>query len=989
MGERGVTPVVGEIILIGVVVAVASIMAVSVAQWAIVPGLPPNVILGAEAESFDNVVRLTITHEGGDTLATGDLFVQAEDENGLREVDISWPAQLSLGDKGIVIYSYGTNPVGKEIKVRVVSPAFNIILFTTIVGLTIGSEDWSVFQHDVGHTGFSTSLPPENGKMWSQTFEAGIKAPPVVADGNIYVGLGDSFYCLDANTGDIRWKSSLKYGIDNSLDNYRVSPVVAGGRVYIPLLSPAGKMRTYCLDASDGEVVWSSVLATAWTPIVSGGRLYGGSGGATFCLNANNGNVLWYTPGSFEPTGVIGENNAYAYADEKLLDPSDVKIKATPAGPEAIENLGSSDDNWWKTNLAGRYYLQNDQQYFVFKPGESTSEAVVGTLSWEGHAEDISGACGTKLWLWNSVTHSWEMVSEYGAASGDHTLSFTASDFSSYINETTGELWLAATGSRENVWWDNSWHFRRPLTYTYDVYIPFWPNRADLPDNYVITFVVPYDNHMRPDFSDLRFTRNPGGTYFWIDKNHVFHYTTNPSENPLNYWIENYVENVSAKVWVAVPGHWYQPRVSAWPQIYDPIWMYYGNENATRAENKDAAISIMHYDNYWVTEVRETGVIFYYYWCGVDNVKGPEDNYPADLHHQGASKKDYVGYMEVGFDNENEDIGQTIGCYRVFMGATKITVWELNAGTMTSGPGVSRNLEAREIENKGIAEWADVERNVGLSDYSTYRRSHIVNTSTSFRYLRLYINQGAYSYPDWGDYYLGSIEVEGHSQAYLEDLYHINIGEEQPRGGLYTDYVELKFFTLPLPGPSPFSPAADGEKVYTQSKVGLSCFNAYSGENLWENNSVGLTSTPVISNGKVYFSTRNQVYSFNANNGQFLDNFQVSNPSTPATPAVAYGKVYIGSNGGFYCLDANNLATVIWENPSMVTTSTPAIASHRVYFGAGDNYFYCLNSENGDFIWKYKTDSSSFTAPAIANGRVYVCSGNAIYCFGPATPFIS
>ena len=954
MEERGVTPVVGEIILIGIAVAVASIVTVGVAHWAIVPPLPPSVIFDVKAESFDNVVRLTITcsflvtPEGGVPLSTRDLVVQAEDKNGLGEVSIQWPDQLSFGDEGIGTYLYGADPADKTIMVRIISPSFEKILFTTVKMLTLGMEDWPMFNHDIGHTGSSTSLSPTENKLMSEdSTGADIRTSPVVSENRVYIVSGNILYCLDANNLKIIWTSDnsnpsrLEYS-----ENYNASPAVVGGRVYTTFYSPsAGTVGTYCLGASDGRVIWSSALATAWAPIVTGGRLYGGSDGAAFCLDTDDGKLLWYSPGSFDKRETIRGDNckAYEYASEELLSPPDVKTYATPAGPEAYISLENSDDKRWTTSLAGRYTRKNDQQYFMFKPNENTSGAVVGTFRWEGYAEGILGRpCITQLWLWNSVTSSWEGVGNGGGTSGDQTLSFTVLDFSRYVDINTGEFWLATTDSRMDTWWDNRWPFRRLV-------LCIVQGENYFPENYVISLVVPYDNDMKSDFSDLRFIDSGG--------------------SPLSYWIENYNLGYNATVYVAIP----HPIYSL------PIWMYYGNESATRADNMDAVLSIMHHDNYWVTEVRETDAYYGASWVpGWENyVKDNEDNNPAWLVLYG-SMADLCGSMEVGFDDESEN--------RMFIGA-KITVWELDSLHGVSW-GSGRTLEAiGGVENTTIGGWGTAGWSSGYyPDPSYYWANHtskIVSTSTSFRYLRLNYFMHWHNTGDVFDYYLGSIEVEGYHQPYIS--YDINIGEEQPLGGLYTDYVELGIYRLPLPWPSFFSPAAGEGKIYVCSLGGLSCLDAYSWNNLWENLSVGVTSAPVISGGRIYFGAENnQVYSLDATTGKLPENFHVSGPSTPA---VTGGRVYIGSNNGIYCLDADNLDHILWENHSVGAVSAPAVASDRVYFGSSDKYFYCFNAVNGEFIWKYWTGSSSFTAPAIANGRVYVGSGENIYCFGPASPF--
>jgi outer membrane protein assembly factor BamB/FlaG/FlaF family flagellin (archaellin) len=556
MDEKGLSPIVGTFMLIGITVAVASIIAIEIAPWAVVSELPPNVTLGAEAESFDNVVMLTITHEGGEALDTGELEVFVEDEDGSREVtdNMQWSDQISLGDAGVVTYLYWTDPEGEEIRVKVVHPPSESILFNTAITITLGREEWPMFHHDVGHTGYSDSPPAESHLLSKNSTEAEIVAPPIVVNGRAYIGSGDNFYCLDAdNLEKIIWTSNQR-GLEY-WENFNASPAVVGGRVYLPLYSTSEHaLKTYCLDARDGRVMWGSEWVTAWSPVVVGGRLYGGSAMVTFCLDADDGALLWSTEGV--PEGVTiytfrDNNQAYENVGEDLLTPSEVVENVTDAGDEAYENLGGSDDKRWMTTLS-RTYFENDQQYYKFKVDEDINDILKVKIAWEGYAEDFSGLPDdTRLWLW-SWGENWKLVDGPIATEGDHWLTHEiTANFENYVNPSTGELWAAVTKPR-GVWWNENWSYRKRVT-TYNSY----------PENYQFIFMLNYtdnlDSHCNSDFSDLRFTEDENGP-------------------ELSYWIENYVPGKNAVVWVRKES------------TDDSFWMYYGNEDASSAESNENEI---------------------------------------------------------------------------------------------------------------------------------------------------------------------------------------------------------------------------------------------------------------------------------------------------------------------------------------------------------------------------------------------------------------
>lgn len=91
---------------------------------------------------------------------------------------------------------------------------------------------------------------------------------PVVANGLVFwVNDNGIVYCLDAETGEERWKTRLEKG------PYRASPILAGGNLYF--LGTQG-LATVLRAAREREVVAENVLDDELyaSPAVSDGRLY-------------------------------------------------------------------------------------------------------------------------------------------------------------------------------------------------------------------------------------------------------------------------------------------------------------------------------------------------------------------------------------------------------------------------------------------------------------------------------------------------------------------------------------------------------------------------------------------------------------------------------------------------------------------------------------------------------------------------------------------
>ncbi|UCH71564.1 MAG: PQQ-binding-like beta-propeller repeat protein [Thermoplasmatales archaeon] len=106
---------------------------------------------------------------------------------------------------------------------------------------------------------------------------------PAVAYGYVYVPLTNyteftngegEMHCLDAVTGELKWKTYLGYGLDSH-------PAIADGKVYIStedFFGTGGFWDGYChcLDAFTGEIIWNFwlVYGTQSSPAIADGRLY-------------------------------------------------------------------------------------------------------------------------------------------------------------------------------------------------------------------------------------------------------------------------------------------------------------------------------------------------------------------------------------------------------------------------------------------------------------------------------------------------------------------------------------------------------------------------------------------------------------------------------------------------------------------------------------------------------------------------------------------
>jgi outer membrane protein assembly factor BamB len=120
---------------------------------------------------------------------------------------------------------------------------------------------------------------------------ATLAASPTVSGGRVFIGaMTGVFYALDEQTGTVIWKRFLGFvpkktlGARGFTSTATVAPDPGSGDPTVYVYSADGNL--YAMKASDGTIVWQSVVATpsptasdyyAWSsPTVVGGRVYVG-----------------------------------------------------------------------------------------------------------------------------------------------------------------------------------------------------------------------------------------------------------------------------------------------------------------------------------------------------------------------------------------------------------------------------------------------------------------------------------------------------------------------------------------------------------------------------------------------------------------------------------------------------------------------------------------------------------------------------------------
>jgi outer membrane protein assembly factor BamB len=160
-------------------------------------------------------------------------------------------------------------------------------------------DDWPMFQHDLRHTGFSSSrMPTHLREAWVYKESEGHEARIVISEGKLFVTDHHIIYALDIDDGSLVWN----YELERKSMWMFASPAVIDDRVHVS--APA---RILCLDAGKGALVWDygvEHIAILSAPIVVDDKLITGLGGRPYepglkdswrlvCLNAQTGELMW------------------------------------------------------------------------------------------------------------------------------------------------------------------------------------------------------------------------------------------------------------------------------------------------------------------------------------------------------------------------------------------------------------------------------------------------------------------------------------------------------------------------------------------------------------------------------------------------------------------------------------------------------------------------------------------------------------------------
>jgi len=141
----------------------------------------------------------------------------------------------------------------------------------------------------------------------------------------------------------------------------------------------------------------------------------------------------------------------------------------------------------------------------------------------------------------------------------------------------------------------------------------------------------------------------------------------------------------------------------------------------------------------------------------------------------------------------------------------------------------------------------------------------------------------------------------------------------------------------------------------------------------------GGMTTPIISDGKAYFGTSNNIiYAFDLNQKKVIWTYKTES-SINFTPVIANKKIYFGDlSGVMYSLDLET-GTAIWTYKTGLEMRTSPVYKQGMVVFAADNVLFALDSEDGRSVWREYFSDLIMTDPAIDDNSVYIGNNDGLF----------
>lgn len=251
-----------------------------------------GVVLLLVATLFEIVTPLRIAIWLAGLLSTGTgLYRMRFDGDAIRRTGFILAAS-AIGLVALVV-TRGNPPTEPASLVATSEPTATVVAIASPVA-TPGARAIHGSVHaylgDAGHSGAMEGPPPAANPRLAWRFDTGseILASPIVADGTVFVANRAGYlYAVDAASGQQLWRLEVGQYVQ------RTTPVYRNGALYL-----VAGFNTIAVDADTGDIRWSTTIRYAGTasPAVASGIVYVVSQeGWLYALSTKDGSELWKT----------------------------------------------------------------------------------------------------------------------------------------------------------------------------------------------------------------------------------------------------------------------------------------------------------------------------------------------------------------------------------------------------------------------------------------------------------------------------------------------------------------------------------------------------------------------------------------------------------------------------------------------------------------------------------------------------------------------
>ena len=312
--------------------------------------------------------------------------------------------------------------------------------FTIYTGPSV-EDEWPMIQHDKEHTGYSNAVSDIifPGVKWTFNADEGFLfgtspvAADIVGDNSKEIVIGDedgNVYCLDGSDGSVIWTIEIP-GV-----SIEATPAI--GNVYgdsdLEILVTGWDGHVYCLDKDNGNIIWTSdylLNSSNSSPVIGyldSGEIkviIGSHSGAVFCLSGLDGHEVWntFSDGKNDPPLNNKDNVGCSCAIGNVDGGSDIEVIAL-IGLSAYCFDGATGDEKWKRTC-------------WYERGES--HRTIGDLDNDGNIEIVFGSTDGYIFCLNGVDGSIKWQKPSGTVYSSPAIGNVDSDFALEVIVSTSQ----------------------------------------------------------------------------------------------------------------------------------------------------------------------------------------------------------------------------------------------------------------------------------------------------------------------------------------------------------------------------------------------------------------------------------------------------------------------------------------------------------------------------------------------------------------------